>query len=209
MRKMSVPQLNCSATWREGDPALALLFRSTEMKRLLIIAGASLFVVTCAWSLSAKGKDDLHLNVRLTTGEHSRDSSSETATITVERNTIVWEKTFSGGRRRMPSLRREFRLSSADKKSLLQLIRSSDLLVTDSIELGQDGSNFRYFAIAIDTALDGKTGAVKISGKQTAVEVKEEKLFQNALALLKELYRIISAQDESVHFEELIREPRR
>lgn len=161
-----------------------------------------------ACSVSGNGTDELHIRVALTTGEHSKDSGSKTTTITVERDAIVWEETSSRDRRRgTPPLRKEFRLPSADKGNLLKLIRSNNLLVTDSIELPQNGSNFRYFKISVELTLDGKKGAIGISGPRTAVQVKEEKLYQNTLTLVKELYRIMNSQDKSVFFEELILEP--
>ena len=106
-----------------------------------------------------------------------------------------------------PPLRKEFKLSPADKGNLLKLIKSNNLLVTDSIELPQDASNSLYFKISVDLTLDEKKGAINISGPRTAVKVKEEKLYQNTLTLVKELYRIMNSQDKSVHFEELIHEP--
>jgi hypothetical protein len=98
-------------------------------------------------------------------------------------------------------------LSAADKGNLLKLIRSNNLLVTDSLELPRDGSNIRYFEISVDLTLGEKKGAINISGLRTAVMVKEEKLYQNTLTLVKELYRIMNSQDQSVLFEELVLEP--
>ncbi|MGZ8843146.1 MAG: hypothetical protein ACXW18_05755 [Pyrinomonadaceae bacterium] len=166
------------------------------------------FTLVSACSVSAHPKDELHIGVRLTTGEHSRDSSSETTTITVERGTIVWERTFTGRRRGTPPSRKEFKLSSADKQNLLKLIRSNNLLVTDSLELPRKSSNFRYFEISVELTLDGKKGAISISGMRTAVEVKEEKLYQNTMTLVKELYRIVDLQDDSMTFEDLVDEPK-
>jgi len=181
------------------------------MKTLLIVTCACLFFAAGAWSVSGKGKDQLHIGVWLTTGERSKDSGSNTTAITVERDAIVWERTSSRDRRRKtPPLRKEFRLSPADKPNLLKLIRSNNLLVTDSIEIPQDASYYRYFRISVDLTLGKKKGAIKISGPRTAVQVKEEKLYQNTLTLVKELYRIMNSQDKSVHFaefEELILEP--
>lgn len=174
------------------------------MKKLFIGTCACLFFVACAVAVSANRTDELHIGVRLTTGEHSRDSSSKTTAITVERDAIVWEQTFSGRRRGTHPSRKEFKLSPADKESLLKLIRSNSLLVTDSIELPRYGSNYRYFGISVDLNLDGKMGAINISGPGNAVTVKDEKLYQNSLTLIKELYRIMSIQDKDVDFEELI-----
>jgi len=178
------------------------------MKKLLIATCACLCFVACACSVFGNGTDELHIGVVLTTGEHSRDSGSSTTTITVERDAIVWEKTSSRDRRRgTPPLRKEFRLLPADKENLLKLIGSNNLLVTDSIELPQHGSNYRYFEISVALTLGEKKGAIKISGLRTAVQVKEEKLYQNTLTLVNELYRIMKSQDKSVLFEELVQEP--
>lgn len=177
------------------------------MNKLFTVTCAFLFFVVCADAVSANWTNELHIGVRLTTGEHSRDSSSKTDVITVERDGIVWERTFTGRRRSTPSLRKEFKLSPADKKNLLKLIRSNRLLVTDSIELPRYGSNYRYFEISVDLNLGGKKAAINISGPGNAVTVKDEKLYQNSLILVKELYRIMNIQDEDVAFEELIHEP--
>lgn len=179
------------------------------MKRFLIVTSVCLLLVACARSVSAHPTDELRMGVRLTTGEHSRDSSSETTAITVERDTIVWERTFTGRRRGTPPSRKEFKLSSADKQNLLALIRSNNLLVTDSLEPPRKSSNFRYFEISVELTLDGKKGAISISGMRTAVEVKEEKLYQNTMTLVKELYRIMNLQDNSMTFVDIIDDQRR
>ncbi len=178
------------------------------MKTLLIVTCACLFFVACSCSVSGNGTDELHIGVRLTTGERSRDTNSQTTTITVEGDAVVWEQTFSGRRGGAPSLRKEFKLSPADKENLLKLIGSNNLLVTDSIELPLDPPVF-YFKISVDLTLGEKKGAINISGPRTAVKVKEEKLYQKTLPLVKELYRIMNSQDKDVRFEELLHAPTR
>lgn len=170
------------------------------MKKFLIVTSAFLFLVACACAVSANATDELHIGVRLTTGERSKDSSSETTKITVEQDTIVWERTFGGRRRTTPPSRKEFKLTAADKQKLLTLIRSNNLLVTDSIVLPQKSSNFRYFEISVELTLDEQEGSISISAMRTAVEVKEQKLYQNTITLLKELYRIMDLQDQSSTF---------
>lgn len=177
------------------------------MKKFLIVSSACLFFLACACSVS-RAADELHIGVRLTTGEHSKDSSSQTTTITVDGDTIVCERTFTGRRRSTAPTRKEFKLSSADKRNLLTLIRSNNLLVTDSLKLPRKSSNFRYFEIEVELTLDGKTGAISISGMNTAVEVKEEKLYQNTMTLVKELYRVMNLQDNSMTFVDIIDEPK-
>lgn len=176
------------------------------MKPFLILSCACLLFVASACSVSGNGTDELHIVVGLTTGERSRDSSSNTTKITVERDAIVWEQTFSGHRGETPPSRKEFKLSPADKGNLIELIRSNNLLVTDSIELPQ-GSPVFYFGISVDLTLDGKQGVINITGPRNASKVREEKLYQNALLLIKELYRIMNRQDKTVLFEELIHDP--
>ena len=171
--------------------------------KLLIIAG--LLLCACSSTAAAQAADWLTLRVTLTTGERSRDSSSESTTLTIAPGSdiIGWRQTISGRRHGTAPEPKEFKLSSANRAALLKLIRARDLLVTNSIALPQ-GTGFLFFAISLDLALDGKTGAVSISGPRTAKQVKDEKLYQNTLALIKEIYRIINAQDATISFEELV-----
>jgi hypothetical protein len=171
--------------------------------KLLIIAG----LLLCAYSSTAAGQaaDDLTLRVELTTGERSRDSSSKSTTLTIApgSNIIGWRQTISGRRHGMAPEPKEFKLSPADRAALLKLIRARHLLVTNSIAL-PEGSGFLFFAISVALSLHGKTGAISISGPRTAKQVTDEKLYQNTLALIKEIYRIINTQDDTVSFEELV-----
>lgn len=173
-----------------------------KMKNVLAI----LWILVCACSVSGDAADRLYVRAALTIGERSKDSSSQTTTITVSRNAILWERSFGGRGGETPPLRKEFKLSPADKAHLVKLIEANDLLVTDSIELPQASSNYRYFKISADLTLDGKKGAIKISGLRNAVDVREERLYQHILTLVKELYRIMNSQNKSVRFEELILE---
>jgi hypothetical protein len=56
--------------------------------------------------------------------------------------------------------------------------------------------------------LGKRKGAINISGPRTAVQIKEEKLYQTTLTLVEELYRIMNSQDKEVNLEELILAPR-
>jgi hypothetical protein len=178
------------------------------MKTFLIVTCACLFFATGVIPVSCKGADELHVSVRLTTGEHSRDSNSETTTITVERDAIVLERTFGGsGSGRPAPPRKVYKLSPVDKGNLIKLIRANNLLVTDSIELTRTAANYRYFEISVGLTLGEKKGAINISGLRTAVKVKEEQLYQRTHALVEELYRIMNRHDKSIRLEELILEP--
>ncbi len=90
---------------------------------LLAVGGAAL----------AEASESLRLEVALTTGERSKDSSSETQTITVERNKIAWEQSSTGhGGGNSGGSRKEFPLSASEQENLQKLIRANDLLVTET-----------------------------------------------------------------------------
>jgi hypothetical protein len=174
------------------------------MKFLIVL---SLMFCACSAQASGNAAGDLELRVELTTGERSRDSSSQTTTISIAPHVdaIVWEQTFSGRRRATPPLHREYKLSPANRQKLIALLESKSLLVTNSIELQEDyPPTHQYFIISVESALGGKNGAISITGPRTAVKVNDEKLYQDAIALVKELYRIINSQGGRVIFEELV-----
>jgi hypothetical protein len=173
------------------------------MKNVLIL----LALLVCTCPVSADEKDELHVRAVLTTGERSKDSSSETTTITVARGNVVWERTFGGRSGGTPPLRKEFRLQAADERNLRKLIRANNLLVTQSIELPRHGANYRYFEISVDLKLDGEKGAIDISAPRTAGSVREERLYQSTLVLVKELYRMMNKQDKNIFFSQSDFEP--
>jgi len=162
--------------------------------------------VACVLVSSAGAAPDFRITASLTTGERSKDSNSRTITISVNAEGIVRVETSDGsGRHREPAaIRKEFKLTDADRDALLKVIRENGLLVSDSITLPQANPVF-YFGIGISIGLDGKKGSVRISGPRSASEITEEKLYQRSMLLLKELHRIIHAQDPSVDFEEPLR----
>lgn len=172
---------------------------------LLALLCVSATATAHAGSTVGRGADELLVSVRVTTGERSKDSGSQTTTITVERDEIVWVRTYGGSSRRRPAPpRKVYKLSPAEKRNLLGLIKSNDLLVTDSIALPLPSSNYQYFEVSADLALGGNKGAVNISGPRNAAGVKDERLYQSMRLLIEELYRIMNGHDKSMHFEELI-----
>lgn len=174
-----------------------------SMKAPFIVTYACLSFVICICSISGNATTDLHVRAVLTTGEHSKDSSSQTTTITVMPDAILCERSFGGHRRRASPVRKKFRLTEADKASLGNLIASNNLLVTGSVKLPRGNSNYRYFEISLAITLGGKKGAIDISAPRAAVKVKEEKLYRDSLKVVEELYRIMKRQDKSMVFSEL------
>lgn len=178
---------------------------SSKFMKTTVFTALHLFI-TCLLALSASAESDFKIAASLTAGERSKDSSSQTTTISVNAKGIVWEETSSGGgRNREPAVeRKELKLTDADRDALLKVIRDNGLLVSDSITLPQLTPTF-YFEINISIGLDGKKGLIGISGPRSASEITEQKLYKRSLLLLKELHRIIHAQDPSVDFEEPVR----
>ena len=176
-------------------------FSMTDALKILALLFCTCFAPVPA---SAKETGKLHVRVELTKGERSRDSSSQTTTITVLADAILWEQTYGGRRGRTPPLRKEYKLSAADKRKLVKVIESKNLFVTDSITLPPDRSTYEYFAVSLDLSLDGRKGAVSIAGPRTAGRVEQETRYQDLIALVKELHRIINRQDKTIFYEELI-----
>jgi len=162
--------------------------------------------VACILVSSASAASDFKITASLTTGERSKDSSSQTTTISADPKGIVWEeKSNGGGRHRKPAAgRKEFKLTDADRDALLKVIKENGLLVSGSITLPQPKPAF-YFRIGISIGVDGEKSSIQISGPRSAQEITEEKAYKKSILLLKELHRIIHAQDTSVDFEEPVR----
>jgi hypothetical protein len=172
------------------------------MKKLLAI-----MLLLCASPLLAWGDnaDALSLQVKITRGERSKDSNSSTIVLTLSGQKLIY-KTISGrrlsGRAVAP---REFTLTAEDKKKLVKLIKSRNLLVTETIERPQEESGiYFYFELSIKAVVDGKEGLINIKGSRKANALKDEKLYKDAVALIEELYRIIGRADSDIVYEPLI-----
>jgi hypothetical protein len=173
------------------------------MRKLLLPA---LLICICACTAFGLETDDLKISITLVRGERSRDSGGSRSTIDIKQGGIVYEQAYFGmaGGRRKP-VRKEFKLSDEDKRRLIELINQRALLVKDSLEYPLATSGIRrYFIISIELKLNEKTGAINIEGPTNAVQVKEQKLYQNSTALIDEVYRIINKMDEGVAYEPLI-----
>jgi hypothetical protein len=175
----------------------------TVMRKLLLPA---LLICLCAYPAFGLGADNLEISMTLVRGERSRDSGGRRTTISIAQGRIVYELAYFGmaGGRRKP-VRKEFKLSDEDKRRLIELIEARKLLVKDSLEYPLADSGIRhYFKISIELKLNEKTGAINMEGPVSAVEIKEQKLYQNSTALIEEVYRIINKMNEEVSYEPLI-----
>ncbi len=174
------------------------------MKKLL-----ALTLLLCAYPTLAgiESADALSLQITMIRGERSKDSNSATTEITINDQTLVYRKTYSGrSRGRMPEETKEFKLKAEDQRNLVKLIKERNLLRTDSIEREQAMSGiYLYFELSVKSTVDQSTGSIHIKGSRKATDLKEEKLYQDAVALIEEIYAIIHRTDERVVYEPLIR----
>lgn len=173
------------------------------MRKLLLLA---LLMCLCACPAFGRSADDLEISITLVKGERSRDSGGRKSTITIAQDLIVYELSYFGmaGVRHKP-VRKEFKLSDEDKKRLIELIGTRQLLATETLEYPlADSGVRRYFKISIELKLNGRIGVLKIEGPTNAVQVKDHKLYKNSTALIEEVYGIINKVDEEISYEELI-----
>jgi hypothetical protein len=169
--------------------------------RLLIACLLSILTLHVA-AASKQPASDLYINVSLTRAERSKDSSTRRTNITVNGNKIVYERVYQGYRRnRIEPVHKEFAIKDEEVKRLETLVREHNLLVSDTLELPATGGGFIYFEISLDVRSGGKKSHIKISGPSKAAGIKDKRLYKDSRALLEEIFRIISAQDEEISYE--------
>ena len=171
------------------------------MKRIAL--SLLLLFVSLMTAYGHRKPDDFSLNISLTRGESSRDSHSETITITVNGSELVYEKRYRGFRAstRTP-VRKVFSIKNEDLKRLKTLIIDNNLLSTDALAVaGKTGGVRRYFEITLDITLDGKKGSIKISGPRDASEIKTKSIYKRTDALVEAVYKIIASRSEAIGYE--------
>lgn len=173
------------------------------MKRLISITILIFTLSSCALGADA---DTLALQLRMTTGERSRDSSSTTTSVSISGDTIVYKETHGGGSRgRLPEQLKEFKLEAVDKARLVEIIKSRNLLVTDSIErTEEDGGNTYYFALSLSSEVNGRNGLITVKGPRKAIDIKDEKVYQDAVVLIEAVFKILHRADKEIIYQALI-----
>ena len=157
-------------------------------------------------ALATFPQNEFSLDVTVVTSEHSRDSNSVTRNLSVSGNTLVYEETYHGARaNRHQPLKKEYKLTSDDRDRLIGLLKAKALLTTKTISKSteQEGPS-RDFKLSIASKLAGKEGNISINAPRTAVELKNDPLYQGSVFLIAELYRIINRTDPDITFSDLI-----
>jgi hypothetical protein len=183
--------------------------RKGRWKGLLFASFAMLFFAYFAFKFAQPATatrapaSDLYISVSLTKMERSRDSNSRKTTITVSGNKIVYERIYRGaGSKRIEPVRKEFKITDEELKRLGKVVADHDLLTSGSLEYPHTGGGFLSFEISLDVRFDGKQSSIVMSGPSKAAGVSDEKLYKNSKALLEEIFRILTAQDEEIRYED-------
>lgn len=180
------------------------------MKNVSIMA---LLIMLLAVGHSAKSKtnspqNDLYIVVTTERSEHSMDSNSETTTLTISGDTLVYKQGHSGAHsRERGSVEKKFQLSAADKTRLARILNEKNLLVTKTISKPNESTGRRDYtslSLSIQSKLNGKEGLISIEGPVGSTIIKGDPLYQHSLALLRELYNIIHRTEPLLGFEEFV-----
>ncbi len=158
-----------------------------------------LLIFTLAGAARSRPTSDLYISVSLTRAERSKDSNSRRTTITLDGEKIIYEKAYQGYRRnKIEPVHKEFVIKDEDVKRLEKLVRDHNLLVSDSLKYPTAGRGFISFEISLDVRSGGKQSHIVISGPSKIKGIKDQKLYRDTTALLEELFRLLSAQDEEI-----------
>lgn len=170
----------------------------------------SLIVTIAIFMATAIGEtadDDLNLTVTITTGEHSRDSSSTTTNLTLSNDTLLYEQSYHGAHsgRREP-VKKQYKLTSADKTELIALLNEKEFWVTKTISrpLQEKGTSF-YFELEMRANLKGKQSLISIEGSRSDSDLQEDATYRSVVSVIDVIYRVIERKDPDIARPELIR----
>ena len=187
-----------------------------KLKELIRPLGRSVIALLLALGVSAAvgqvSKEELHLTVTMVTGEHSRDSNSTTTTLTVERDTLVYEQSQHGAHSasRKP-LKREYKLTSEDQAALIKVLQEKNLLGSKTVSaLPLEQRPQSYFSLVIRTRLNRLQGlgenehSTTITGPRNGAKLKENQTYRDSIYLIEQLYKIINRTEADVSMPQLL-----
>jgi hypothetical protein len=172
------------------------------MKKLAVLI---LLLCAAPAPMRCESKEALSLQLTLTRGERSRDSNSTTTVISIRDENLSYRQTYGGRSRGRTPVSKELKLTNEDRRKLTTIVKARRLLRTEAIERPQEESGIsRYFELSLRTIVDGQEGFIQIKGSRNKTALKEEKLYQDAVALIEAVYEIIQRADEELNYEPLI-----
>ena len=163
-------------------------YRSTMI--LLILA--SLFCVANASALAQK-PIGFYVSISETRTEHSRDSGSNSKTIKINGNALVFEET---SRRRKP-LHKEYRLTDQEVSKLKRLVSERHLLASRSVEYPEVAGPHTSIALSLELKSKRRHARIRISGSMASKELNNDHVYQNAHELLDEITEMMTAKDQA------------
>jgi len=187
-----------------------------KLKEMIPLSIGSVIALLLAISVSAAVgkalKEELHLTVTMVTGEHSRDSNSTTTTLTVERDTLVYEQNWHGAHSgsRKP-VKREYKLTSEDQAALTRVLQEKNLLGSKTVSafpLEQGPQS--YFSLVIRARLNRTLGlgekehSITITGPRNGAKLKENQTYRDSIYLIEQLYKIINRTEADVSMPQLL-----
>jgi hypothetical protein len=159
--------------------------------------------VNTAYALPA---DELSLSITIVTGERSKDSHSITTSLTLSGDKLTYQQSYHGAHSgSMPAVKKEYRLNSSERDELIKLLREKHLLITRTLAaLPPNDEPASYFSLLIRSRLEGKEHLITIKLPRTAPKVKSDPLYQDSVAVITQLFRIINKTDSDISMPELI-----
>ena len=175
-------------------------------KGLSLLTLSLLLAALAAFAPAEPPAHELNLSITMVTGERSKDSSSETTTLTVKGDTLRYEQNYRGAHSssRTP-VKREYKLTAADRSALTNVMREKNLLVTRTVKAlaQEDGPEF-YFSLIIHSKMNDKEHTISISGLRGGAKLKQDRIYQDSVFLVEQLYRLMQRTDPSVTVPKLV-----
>jgi hypothetical protein len=175
------------------------------MKNLpIIILSIMLTAHNPAAGRTVAPQQELYIQVKIEHSEHSKDSNSETETLTVSGDTLIYEDSHRGAHSgRFKPVEKRYKLTKEDRDGLARLLNEERLLTTKSIskDAPADSHVFHWLEISLQSKLDGKAGSISIYGPLRSSEIKGDRLYQRVLPLVEALYRIMNRTDADMSFQ--------
>ena len=177
------------------------------MKAILVRSAIAIVLTTSSGPIAAaKPAAEPSLVVTIVTGERGKDSNSTTTTLTIRANTLVYTQRHQGAHSSArPAVKNEYQLTVGEKNQLLKSLHDKGLLVTKTLTTlsPQQGPGF-YFSLVILSKLEGKQHSITISLPRDTPKVKSDRLYQESVSLVEQLYRVINRTDPGISMPTLI-----
>lgn len=196
-----------SGVWSGAPCAVMADFeRIGRVVKLLLSACIILALVWCpAFSAVIQPESELSLSVTMITGEHSRDANSTTISLMVSGNDLTYEQSYHGAHsgKREP-VKRVYRLSNEERGALISLLKEKHLVVKQKMSSVTEGAMGRYFQLLIHSKLDAKEGSITIEGPRSSTKLKGERLYQDSMYLVEQLFQLLRKTDPDLAIPKLI-----